>query len=65
MYVPAGSSRKDPSGDHANLRKKDGSVSSWNKWDLTVGCKVKDYIAFVQTQFPVKCSSDEGRADIP
>lgn len=44
QYIPAGSTRKDPSGDHANLRKKDGSVSSWNKWDLIGGCKTKDYI---------------------
>lgn len=26
--LPAGTSRKDPSGDQANLRKKDGNVSS-------------------------------------
>lgn len=29
--IPAGTSKNVPSGDHANLLKKDGNVSSWNR----------------------------------
>jgi hypothetical protein len=28
QHIPAGNTRKDQLGDHANLRKKDGSDSS-------------------------------------
>ena len=32
--LPAGTRRNEPSGDQANLLKKDGSVSSWKRWFL-------------------------------
>ena len=41
MCIPAGTSKNDPSGDHFNLRKKDGNVSSWNRW-LFTDCTLKN-----------------------
>jgi len=29
--IPAGTTKNEPSGDHANLLKKDGNVSSWKR----------------------------------
>lgn len=31
-WIPAGTTRNEPSGDQANLLKKDGNVSSWKRW---------------------------------
>jgi len=32
VIIPEGTTKKEASGDHASRRKKDGKVSSWNRW---------------------------------